>query len=144
VWYNVDSYAVSMLGYWDGRVSVRTTITTDQLADITEFIIEEENSWSIGFNCSWFVTEIWNMASDDHLSSGFWFVNTPSTLCNSIKEKSHYTNYFTGYYDYIFYYDEDTDGLIVCTPNLTGSTSSYAINNATDTNITILNTSFPE
>lgn len=121
VWYNVESYAINELGYFNDRVSVSMIIDETQLSTISSYI-SEHDYWNIFYNCSCFVQDIWNLVSDDELNSG-WLINLPSWLCNSIREKStYYTNKTIPYNDNIGYVKDGVFHNEI--PDLDGSSSS--------------------
>ena len=123
IWYNVESYAIDELDYYDGRVSVSKIISEDDLEEISSFLLSHNSYWGV-YNCSSFTTDIWNLVCDDPDDELFcgWILNLPAFLCDSIKSKSTY--YVNGYirpslmigYDY----NETFYGII---PDLTGSSS---------------------
>lgn len=86
VWYNVESYAIDKFNLFNGRVSVKMTITQEDVSKINSYIAKHDY-WNISYNCSCFVKDIWNSVSDDELSCG-WMVNLPTWLCDSITKKS--------------------------------------------------------
>ena len=86
VWYNVESYGIDEFGLFNGHVSISETITEEELASINSYIAQHD-SWSLVYNCSVFVKEIWNMVSNKELSCGF-LVNLPAWLCDSIRDKA--------------------------------------------------------
>lgn len=132
VWYNSESYAISELGLWDGRVSLSMTITTSQLSKISDYIAKHDY-WNASYNCSCFAKDIWNMVSDDDVNCG-WMVNLPAWLCDSIRGKSsYYTNKSIETNEKIGYIHENKFWRAI--PDLDGSSSSGSSGSSSSTNL---------
>ena len=139
----MESYAITQ-GYFNGRVSLKTTITSTQLASVNSYIASHDY-WNLSYNCSCFAKDIWNMVSPNNQVSCGWMVNLPAWLCDSIGSKTpHYTNRAIatnskiGYaHDYHMYYEKPE--------SLEGSSNSfYSLRDGEYGGLALLNSSFPE
>lgn len=67
------------------RYGLTTALTGNQL-DTLNKTINNNDTWSLSKNCSYFAKTVWNSVNDNVILSG----TNPSSLADSIKNKSGY------------------------------------------------------
>lgn len=81
IWYNIEGYN----GLSGTRYGLTTGLTGSQLSTLNQ-TINNNDTWSLFKNCSYFSKTVWNSVNDNVTLSG----TNPSSLANSIKKQSGY------------------------------------------------------
>ncbi len=85
IWYNIEGYN----GLSATRYGLTTALTGSQLNTLNK-TINNNDTWSLSKNCSYFAKTVWNSVSNVTLSG-----TNPSSLANSIKKQSGYQTNLT-------------------------------------------------
>lgn len=104
IWYNLESYLLHQnSSAYSDAFSIGNNVSAEELSKINNYI-NQNDSWSLLENCSYFSVNVWNLASDQALSTGS--PCTPTNLKNRISKIYNYStgvsipyNTMVGYYN---------------------------------------------
>jgi hypothetical protein len=84
VWYNVESNYIADYNKYDGRLSITTGISNDDIDQMSEFIFSHDY-WNPIQNCSYFALNLWNEVVDDSEKLDTLFIYSPSGIAKQLK-----------------------------------------------------------
>lgn len=88
VWYNVESLLINEYSRYDDRIGISVSLNTEDVNRLGEYLLKQDDGWSIGNNNMSFCLGIWNKFVDSkyHLETFL-----PQQLYNIIEKYSHLT-----------------------------------------------------
>lgn len=89
IWYNIENNKIDIYGSYDGRVSVSTGISNEDVKVLSDFILNND-IWTPLKNCSCFAINAWNSVVEDTEKLNSPLIYTPSNLKKQIKSFKNY------------------------------------------------------
>jgi len=107
VWYNVESNYIADYNKYDGRISVTTGISTEDIDKITQYIISHDY-WTPLTNCSCFALNLWNEVAEDGEILDRPLIYNPTAIAKQLVNFENYEINREINTDKDFYYFEGT------------------------------------
>ena len=85
VWYNVESNYISDYNKYDGRLSITTGITDEDIETMTEYILAHDY-WTPLENCSCFALNLWNEVVEDSEKLDKMLIYSPSGIASQLRQ----------------------------------------------------------
>ena len=107
VWFNVESNYIRLHDKYNGRISITTGISLEDIDSLNEYV-SERDKWSFLNNCSNFALNLWNTIAEDSEYIYKPVIYTPSYLTEQIKIfKNHQYNKKIETTEVIGFFDDD-------------------------------------
>lgn len=107
VWFNVESNYILNHDKYNGRYSITTGISSDDISTINSFI-NKNDKWSILRNCSYFALSLWNEVAEESEYISRKPIFTPSYIQEEIiKFESYEKNKEIATTDSCYYYNNE-------------------------------------
>lgn len=84
VWYNVESNYIADYNKYDGRLSITTGISLDDIDKISAFI-DTHDYWNPLHNCSYFALNLWNEVVEPSEQLNKLFIYSPSGIASQLR-----------------------------------------------------------
>ena len=85
VWYNVESNYIADYNKYDGRLSITTGVSSEDIDTMSEFIFSHDY-WNPLQNCSYFALNLWNEVVEDSEKLSTMFIYSPSGIASQLRE----------------------------------------------------------
>lgn len=106
VWYNVESNYINDYNKYDGRISVTTGVSYDDIDKITDYIISHDY-WTPLTNCSCFALNLWNEVAEDREKLDKPLIYNPTAIAKQLVNFENYEINREINTDNKFYYFDD-------------------------------------
>ena len=84
VWYNVESNYIADYNKYDGRLSITTGISREDISTISQFI-STHDYWNPLQNCSYFALNLWNEVAEESEKLDKLFIYSPSGIAKQLR-----------------------------------------------------------
>ena len=108
IWYNVESNYIAEHNKYDGRLSITTGISLDDMVSITNYILSHDY-WTPLANCSCFALNLWNEVAENSEKLSKPLIYSPSHLAKCMKNFENYEENKEIITDTNFHYFEGTN-----------------------------------
>ncbi len=107
IWFNIESNFIASHNKYDGRYSITTGLSQEDLEKIDDYM-KEKDMWGPIRNCSYFALNMWNEVAEDSEKIETPLIYTPSYVEGEIKKFDNYEkNRAINTSEKCFYYDGD-------------------------------------
>lgn len=107
VWYNVESNYITEYNKYDGRLSITTGITDEDVDKLTKYI-NNHDYWTPLTNCSCFALNMWNEVVSDGEKLPKPLIYNPAHIAKCIRNFESYETNKELITDSQFYYFQDS------------------------------------